>query len=59
MLEPVLVVVYPALLVLAVVNILHRLYGFSMVKIPFIGAIVAAILSYHTPQFLGQLLNVF
>jgi len=59
MLVPVLVIVYPALLALAVVNILHRVYGFSMVKTPVVGAIAAALISYHAPHLLGQLMSAF
>jgi len=44
MLVPALVVIYPGLIVLTAVNIVHKLYGFRPVKTPFAVATAAAIL---------------
>lgn len=45
---PILKVVYPALIVLCIVNILHKTIGFKMVKTPVaVAAILSAVLSYH------------
>ncbi len=55
MLVPILVVIYPVLLVLTVVNILHKLYGFSVVKTPVAIATIVSIAWYQWPQVLGCL----
>ena len=59
MVAPVLVVIYPVLLVLTIINIFHKLYGFSMVKIPVLLATVASIIWYHAPQLLAHVGIVF
>jgi LIVCS family branched-chain amino acid:cation transporter len=33
-LNPILIIIYPAIIVLSCMNILHKLYGFKMIKIP-------------------------
>jgi LIVCS family branched-chain amino acid:cation transporter len=43
-LEPVLQVCYPALIVLALVNIAHKLYGFKPVKVPVFAAFIISLL---------------
>lgn len=52
MLDPILIVLYPVLLVLTVMNILHKLCGVSMVKIPVMIATIASIIWYYAPQVL-------
>ncbi|MCK4517875.1 branched-chain amino acid transport system II carrier protein [Candidatus Babeliales bacterium] len=46
MISPVLSVCYPALIVLAVVNLAHKLWGFRPVKVPVFGTFVV-VLAYH------------
>jgi len=43
-LNPILVVIYPALIVLSILNILHKLYGFKMVKTPVIVTLIISLL---------------
>ena len=50
MLGPVLDVLYPVLLVLTVVNILHKVWGFPFVKIPVVLTTAASIAWYHAPH---------
>ncbi|MDQ5940562.1 MAG: branched-chain amino acid:cation transporter, family, partial [Candidatus Dependentiae bacterium] len=52
MLVPVLVVIYPVLVVLTIINVLHKLYGFSPVKVPVVFATIASIAWYQGPQVL-------
>lgn len=45
---PILKIIYPALIVLCVVNILYKTVGFKMVKTPVvIAALVSVVISYH------------
>lgn len=55
MLDPILIVLYPTLLVLTIMNILHKLYGISMVKIPVMIATIASIIWYYAPQVLTHI----
>ncbi len=43
---PALQVVYPALIVLSLCNLLYKLYGFDMVKTPFYMALTASVVGY-------------
>lgn len=47
MVAPVLVVGYPVLLVLVVVNMLHKMYGFQPVKTPVLVASIISIMYYY------------
>ncbi len=53
MLYPVLVIIYPALLVLTIANILHKVYGIAIVKTPVAAATVASLIWYQAPQLLA------
>ncbi|MDQ5890227.1 MAG: branched-chain amino acid:cation transporter, family [Candidatus Dependentiae bacterium] len=55
MLIPILIVIYPVLLVLTIMNILHKLYGVSMVKTPVVLATIASIIWYHVPEVLAHI----
>lgn len=43
-LHPILELVYPAIVVLTIVNILYKLWGFRYIKLPFYGTLLATIL---------------
>lgn len=45
-LEPVLQIAYPALIILSICNLMHKLYGFQMVKTPLYLALGASLVSY-------------
>jgi LIVCS family branched-chain amino acid:cation transporter len=45
-LGPVLTVIYPALIVLTVVNLLYQLWGFKPVKTPVIIALALSLIAY-------------
>jgi len=55
MLIPVLMVMYPALLMLTIVNILHKIWGFRPVKMPVLLATGASIAWYHAPSVLVRM----
>lgn len=54
-LVPVLIVIYPALLVLTIINILHKMYGVSMIKMPVAIVAIASIIWHQVPQLLTYL----
>ena len=44
---PIVQISYPAILVLAIINIAYKVWGFSYVKAPFFIALLASIANYY------------
>lgn len=45
-LEPILMICYPALILLTVLNILYKLYGFKVIKLPVLTVFLLSLMSY-------------
>jgi LIVCS family branched-chain amino acid:cation transporter len=52
-LHPIMVVCYPAIIMLTLCNILYKLYGFQYVKLPVYGTLLA-MLAWKLPVILSQ-----
>jgi LIVCS family branched-chain amino acid:cation transporter len=51
MIQPALEILYPSLILLSILNILHKLYGFSYVKAPVLALFVISLLFYFKDRF--------
>jgi len=55
MLSPILVILYPVLVVLTIINILHKTHGVSMIKMPVLVTALFSIMWYHASEIFDTL----